>query len=100
MAITISGGSGTNTISGQASGVSVDSTGALTLPVGTTAQRPTPVAGMIRWNTSNTNLEVYDGTIWEAVTVSPADAYSVYLNGWGGGGGGYVSNGGGGGGAA
>ena len=44
----------------------VRGTDSLGVPKGTTAQRPTsPVeAGHIRWNTSNTALEVYDGTRW------------------------------------
>ena len=71
MAITISGGSGTNTISGQASGVSIDSTGALNLPAGTTAQRPaTPVVGMTRWNTTTTAYEVYTGGSSEWVSLA------------------------------
>lgn len=40
-------------------------TGALGLPVGTTAQRPpVPVAGFTRWNSSNIAMEIYDGTNW------------------------------------
>ena len=35
------------------------------LPAGTTAQRPTsPAAGMMRWNTSLSRLEYYDGVRW------------------------------------
>jgi hypothetical protein len=40
------------------------STGAITLPKGTTAQEPTPVAGMVRFNTTTNKFEGYDGTIW------------------------------------
>ena len=39
-------------------------TGALTLPVGTTAQRPTAVLGMIRFNTTLARTEIYNGTSW------------------------------------
>jgi len=39
-------------------------TGALTLPVGTTAQRPTAVVGMIRYNTTLATTEIYNGTSW------------------------------------
>lgn len=39
-------------------------TGALTLPVGTTAQRPTAVVGMIRFNTTTNATEIYNGTSW------------------------------------
>jgi hypothetical protein len=36
----------------------------LTLPVGTTAQRPTAVVGMIRYNTTTATTEIYNGTSW------------------------------------
>ncbi len=43
-------------------------TGALQLPVGTTAQRPvTPTTGMIRDNTAIGLLEWYDGTEWNSI---------------------------------
>ena len=75
------------------------STGYLDLPAGTTAQRPgTPAAGQMRWNTSNSEFEFYDGSAWRGVDNSTAGQYSVeYLVVAGGGGGG--GNGGGGGGA-
>jgi uncharacterized protein YcnI len=40
------------------------STGAVTIPAGTIAQRPTGVAGMIRYNTSNNVLETYINGAW------------------------------------
>ena len=43
-------------------------TSALKLPVGTTAQRPSsPSAGQIRFNTTTTEAEIYNGTIFTAV---------------------------------
>lgn len=40
-------------------------TGGMFLPVGTTAQRPaSPVAGQIRFNTTTSRVEVYNGTSW------------------------------------
>lgn len=39
-------------------------TGALTLPVGTTAQRPGSIVGMIRFNTTTALTEIYNGTSW------------------------------------
>tara|TARA_R100001443_G_scaffold39082_2_gene52534 strand:- start:3568 stop:4539 length:972 start_codon:yes stop_codon:yes gene_type:complete len=39
-------------------------TGSLQLPSGTTAQRPTPATGDIRFNTSLTQFEGYNGTGW------------------------------------
>ena len=44
------------------------STGSAPLPSGTTAQRDsTPSAGYLRWNTTDTSAEVYDGSAWTAV---------------------------------
>ena len=38
---------------------------ALVIPTGTTAQRPTsPIAGMIRFNTTTNAAEGYDGQNW------------------------------------
>lgn len=38
------------------------------IPIGTTAQRPAvPEAGMIRFNTDNNAVEIYDGTEWTNV---------------------------------
>lgn len=43
------------------------STGALTISKGTTAQRPTPVSGMLRFNTTTSEFEGYNGTSWASV---------------------------------
>jgi hypothetical protein len=43
---------------------SFTSTGAVTIPVGTTAQRPTGAVGKVRWNTTLNQYEGYDGTNW------------------------------------
>ena len=44
---------------------SIDSATAVKIPVGNTASRPgTPGAGMIRFNTTDTRYEAYDGTNW------------------------------------
>jgi len=41
------------------------STGALTLPAGTTAQRPvSPVNGMLRYNTTLSKVEGYANSAW------------------------------------
>jgi hypothetical protein len=43
-------------------------TGALVVPVGTTAQRPkSPTNGMMRYNTTIPQLEVYIGTNWNSL---------------------------------
>jgi hypothetical protein len=43
------------------------STGALQLPVGTTAQQPAGAAGKLRFNSTTTQFEGYTGTAWTSV---------------------------------
>jgi hypothetical protein len=43
-------------------------TGALYLPAGTTAQRPTASTGQWRYNTTLNMLEYYNGTAWYSIT--------------------------------
>jgi hypothetical protein len=57
--------SGTATFGGD---VLLTGTGVLDLPVGTTAERPgSPNSGMIRFNTTLTQFEGYNGTAWSSV---------------------------------
>jgi hypothetical protein len=42
----------------------IDTTGAITIPVGTTLQRPAPATGMIRFNESDNQFEGYNGLVW------------------------------------
>jgi hypothetical protein len=58
-----------------------DNTTAAQLPSGTTAERPTGVAGMFRFNSDDSQFEGYNGTQWGAIAGS----------GGGGGGGGVLS---------
>lgn len=45
---------------------SIKDSGYMGLPSGSTAERPAdPKAGMIRWNTTDSKLEGYDGTEWK-----------------------------------
>lgn len=44
--------------------VTINSTGAIKVPVGTTAQRPTSATGKIRYNTTLSQYEGYDGSSW------------------------------------
>jgi hypothetical protein len=55
--------------------VLINSTTALQLPKGTTAERPSlPISGMIRYNTDNENYEGFDGTYWRVLNgVSDVD---------------------------
>ena len=51
-----------------ADGVDITSTGALKLPVGTTAQRPSsPAQGDMRFSSTDTAAEIYDGSAWGAI---------------------------------
>ena len=45
--------------------ITSNSTGSITIPAGTTAQRPaTPVNGMLRYNTTISNMEIYIDGSW------------------------------------
>jgi hypothetical protein len=47
--------------------LAVTGTGAISLPAGTTAQQPTGVAGMFRWNSTVPQFEGFNGTSWVAM---------------------------------
>ena len=67
--------------------VKINGTGALTTPVGTTAERPaTPAAGMTRYNTTNNQIEYYTGTDWYGITAINLSTYNIELLVVGGGG--------------
>ena len=63
------GGTGSTTAAAAlvALGERTGATGALVTPTGTTAQRPTGVAGYLRFNTTLAKPEVYNGTAWGSV---------------------------------
>ena len=46
---------------------SINSTSALKVPVGTTAQRPTAATGKIRYNSTTGAYEGYDGSSWSSL---------------------------------
>ena len=48
-------------------GVSIEGSGAVNLPTGTTAQRPTPSNGMIRYSTTDNQFEGYANGEWGAI---------------------------------
>ncbi len=55
----------------QLKNTTISDTGNLSLPAGTTAQRPgSPVAGMIRYNTTPSETEYYDGAAWRILSDS------------------------------
>jgi hypothetical protein len=47
--------------------VTFSSTGAITAPVGTTAERPSPATGMLRFNSTGTSFEGYNGSGWSSL---------------------------------
>ena len=54
----------TLTVAGQ---LTLNNTGAAKLSVGTTGQRPTPVTGMVRYNSTTGKFEGYGATAWGAL---------------------------------
>jgi hypothetical protein len=51
-------------------------TGMIQLPVGTSAERPTPSAGMLRFNSTINRFEGYNGTGWVPMSPYPNDLSS------------------------
>jgi len=52
--------------------VSINSTSALTIPVGNSLSRPNnPTKGMIRFNSNLATLEIYDGFDWQLISSAP-----------------------------
>jgi hypothetical protein len=45
----------------------IDTNSSIKVPVGTTAQRPTAATGQLRFNTTESSFEGYDGTAWGAI---------------------------------
>ena len=56
--------------------VTVNSTEALKLPAGTTAERPTAAQGQIRYNTTDSQFEGYNGSSWDAIGGGASFAYT------------------------
>ena len=70
----IIGGTGTiNIVPGTSGVVNVNSTTALLIPSGTQSQRPTGVAGYIRYNQNTNIVEYYNGSAWIPVTTTVSD---------------------------
>ena len=62
---------GTTTVGG----ITVNTTGTMRLPVGTTAQRPgSPSAGDFRYNSTTGYPDIYNGSAWRTATVNEAAA--------------------------
>ena len=64
----------------------VSGTGAIVIPSGTTAQQPTGVTGMIRFNTAVGKLEFYNGAVWSMIggvsgtggTITNVNGYTIH----------------------
>lgn len=66
----------------QTATITIDATGALRVPVGTTGQRPgSPVAGFFRFNDDNDVIEYWDGTQWVSVGSGSGSVTSVAVSG-------------------
>jgi len=89
--------SGVLTLSGAGVQLTSSGTGAWKMPVGTTAQRPTGAAGLIRQNSTTGNPEWYDAGTSSWLQFSQPAGYAINYLAVAGGGGGATSNGGGGG---
>lgn len=65
----------------------INDTGYLQLPVGTTAERPvSPANGMMRYNTTTSVIETYNAGTWVNVTTATVDVEYLVVGGGGGGG--------------
>jgi hypothetical protein len=58
----------------------INSTGALKLPVGTTAQRPSSSVGQLRYNSTLAIYEKFDGTNWVDISGAAGGAGAIYEN--------------------
>jgi hypothetical protein len=69
--------SGNATLSGT---ITLSATTALTIPVGTSEQRPTATTGQIRFNSSLTSFEGYNGTAWSSLGgVKSVDGFTFVI---------------------
>ena len=60
--------------------VILNSSGAVTVPVGDTAQQPTPSAGMLRFNTDTVQFEGYNGSAWGGIGGAPGAGGAILTN--------------------
>mgnify|MGYP007090480824 CR=1 FL=1 len=83
---TVIGSTSTSSVTINAASVSVptaftiNSTGALKLPSGTTAQRPSAAVGQLRYNTTLAILETYDGSGWTPVGGANGGGGAIFEN--------------------
>ena len=66
----------------KTTGLHIDSTSFFRVATGTQAQRPTsPAAGYMRFNTSNSNLEIHNGIGWASVGIVAPTVSSIAIAG-------------------
>ena len=66
----------------KTTGLHLDSTSFFRVATGTDAQRPTsPAAGYMRFNTSNSNLEIHNGLAWASVGIVAPTVSSIAIAG-------------------
>lgn len=75
-----------NNVTGFTTGVVLDlgsNTSSIRLPLGTTAQRPTGVQGMVRYNTTTGTgvIEYHDGSAWSSVNANTTGTFTPTLLG-------------------
>lgn len=58
----------------------INSTDAIRFPVGTTAQRPTGAAGVMRYNSSLSGIEFHNGSTWN--TITSGSGTNNYITKW------------------
>ncbi|MDB2315346.1 hypothetical protein N9V27_00045 [bacterium] len=71
----------TDTLTPSTGTIIVNSTGALEVPAGNTLQRPvTPGAGALRFDSSSSTLDIFDGSLWNTlVSLSYVDTTATNL---------------------
>lgn len=67
---------GTTIINDVTAYIDLAGTNALKVPAGTTAEQPTGVAGMFRFNSETSQFEGYNGVEWGAIGGGGADEYA------------------------
>lgn len=59
-------------------GLELTGTGAIKLPVGTTGERPTAATGQLRFNSTTSSFEGYNGIEWGAIGGGGGDGTDQY----------------------
>jgi hypothetical protein len=67
---------GTTIINDETAYIDINGTTALKLPSGTTAQQPTGVSGMLRFNSETAAFEGFTGSTWGSIGGGGADEYA------------------------